>query len=254
MNATRFVILTLTLFLVCSLNHSLALYPEGIDFSATTTILDATHLVVGEITDVSFVFELRFTGPEYPDGWATSGPLSIVTFRVDMDMKEAIDRAENPDKPKDEANTIRFAQVGGPDRDGNVTEAAGVRRLKKGEYVFLKLVPSNYPITHNGITVHDCPRDIGSMYDVEKKGKDNVDKHIITRGWSRLDVTVLDMTRIVRATLKKPETMRPLAKKISRLGHLAALGRLAEDLRLQMVMDTVAEIEKELKLPDLKSE
>ena len=58
MNAKRFVTLTLifTLLLVCLLNDSAALYPEGtFDFTtmATATMLEATHIIVGEVTDVS---------------------------------------------------------------------------------------------------------------------------------------------------------------------------------------------------------
>ena len=253
MNAPRFVmlILILALSLVC-LHSPAGLYPEGaFDFDTlpTTTILDATHVIVGEITHVSFVFELRFTAPEYgPDGWATSGPLSIVTIRVDKDIKEAIDRAENPNKPKseNETNTVHFAQVGGPHPDGSITEVVGRRRLEKGDYVFLKLVPSDYPVTNKGITVYSCILEYGTTFDVEQKGKDNVDKHIITNVWNKLDVPVLDMTRIVRATLKKTEAMRLLDEKMNRLRNLGG------DAQLQTIMDKVEEIEKELKLPELK--
>ena len=86
------------------------------------------------------------------------------------------------------------------------------------------------------------------MYDVEKKGKDNVGGHIITRAWNKLDITVLDMTRIVRATFKKTEEMRLLAE------NMNCLRNLAEEPQLQMIMDKVEEIEKELKLPELKSD
>ena len=252
MNAPRFVmlILILALSLVC-LHSPASLYPEGtFDFKTmpVTSTLDATHLVVGEITDVSFVFELVFS--EEPTEYSSSGPLSIATLRIDWDMKEVIDRAENPKKPKseNETGTISFVQVGGPAADGHVVEAGGYRLLKKGDYVFLKLVRSNYPVTNNGITARVTTREHGTMYDVEEKGKDNVGDHIILNAWSKLDMTVLDMTRIVRATLKKTEAMRQLNEKMNRLRNLA------EAAQLQMIMDKVGEIEKELKLPELKSD
>ena len=251
MHARCFVMLTLilTLSLVC-LHSPASLYPEGtFDFKTIpiTSTLDATHLVVGEIADVSFVFELVFSeAPEY----SSSGPLSIATLQVDWDMKETIDSAENPKKPKSEnqTDTISFVQVGGPTVDGHVVEAEGYRLLRKGDYVFLKLVRSNYPVTNEGVTAHVSTREHGTMYDVEQKGKDNIGGHIIINAWRKLDITVLDMTRIVRATLKKTEAMQLLNEKMNRLRNLA------EEAQLQTIMDKVEEIEKELKLPELKSD
>ena len=251
MNAQRFVMLTLmlTLSLVC-LHSPASLYPENtFNFKTlpTTSTLDATHLVVGEITHVSFVFEIVFSeGPEY----SSSGPLSIATLRIDWDMKETIDRAENPNEPRsvNETDTVSFVQVGGPLPDGDVVYASGYRLLKEGDYVFLKLVRSNYPVTNQGVTVHASTREHGTMYDVKKKGKDNVGKHIITRGWNKLDVTVLDMNRIVRSTLKKTEAMRSLDEEMNSLHHLG------DQARLQMLMDKVEEIERELELPELNIE
>ena len=249
MNAQRFVMLTLILALSLVCLHSPAsLYPEGtFDFKTMpiTSTLDATHLVVGEITDISFVFELVFSeAPEY----SSSGPLSIATLRIDWDMKEVFDRAENPNKPKseNETDTIHLVQPGGPTPDGDIVEAAGYRLLRKGDYVFLKLVRSNYPVTNKGITARVSTREHGTMYDVEKKGKDNVGGHIINNAWNKLDITVLDMTRIVRATLKKTEAMRLLDEKIDRHRHLG------DKARFQMLMDKVKEIEKDSKLPKIE--
>lgn len=70
MNARRFVMVTLILALsLIGLHSPASLYPEGtFDFKTmpVTSTLDATHLVVGEITAVSFVFELVFSeAPEH---------------------------------------------------------------------------------------------------------------------------------------------------------------------------------------------
>ena len=109
MNAWFFVMLTLilTLSLVC-LHSPASLYPEGtFDFKTmpVTSTLDATHLVVGEITDVSFVFELVFSeAPEY----SSSGPLSIATLRVDWDVKEVFDRARIPISQSQRTRQIQY--------------------------------------------------------------------------------------------------------------------------------------------------
>ena len=248
MNTKRFVTLTLilTLLLVCSLYYSTAgIYSEdAIDFAslATTMTLNATDLIVGEVIHVSFVFEQN-----------TSGPISLVTVQVDKDMKEAIMRADNPtenqepEESKADEQTISFVQVGGPLPDGDVVEAAGVRRLKEGDYVFLRLVPSGYPVTHNGQTVHSCTEEYGTMFDVEKTG-DNVDQHMIKNVWNRLNISVLDMIRIVRATLRQPEQMRSLDRDMNELKYLT------EEARLEMLMDKVKDIEKVSNLPDLSDD
>ena len=46
---------------------------------------------------------------------------------------------------------------------------------------------------------------------------DELDKHIIEEGSSRMDVTVLQMARIVRATLKQPERMRAFERHVYEL-------------------------------------
>lgn len=80
----RIATLTLifTLSIVCLTDSSAGLYSPGTwDHTAMATIstLEATHIVVGEVTHVSFVF--RQNGSE---------PLSIVTVRVDKDIKAEI--------------------------------------------------------------------------------------------------------------------------------------------------------------------
>lgn len=248
MNTQCFVVLILLLSLVCVLNDSPAsTYTEGafdFDTLATTTILNAADIVVGEITDVSFVFELQFTGAEYPDGSATSGPLSIVTMRVDKDIKAAIEHAENPDEPEAATTTVRFVQVGGPYPDGSAIQVVGRRWLERGEYVFVKLVPSDYLVTNNGITVDSCILEYGTTFDVEKKG--DVESHVIKSVWNKLDVPVEEMTRVVRATLKNEDAMRQLDDEMN------GLGDLAEATRYQKLMDKAAEIEKKLNLPALR--
>ena len=92
MNTKRIVTLTLilTLSLVCLLNYSVASYPEGawdLTTIATKSTLEATHIVVGEVTHVSFVF--YYVGAD---------PLSIVTLRVDKDIKTEIEKDNTPPK------------------------------------------------------------------------------------------------------------------------------------------------------------
>ena len=195
------------------------MYPEGtFDFTtmATATMLEATHIIVGEVTDVSFVFEQ-----------GVSGPLSLVTVRVDKDIKAEIQRVDNQEtRPQERQSseeererpprTVSFVQVGGPTSDGDIVEAVGIRLLKQGDYVFLRLVPSGYPVTHNGKTVNSCTVEYGTMYSVEEEG-DELDQHIIKKGWQDLDVNVMEMTRIVRTTLKRPEEMRTLEREMSGL-------------------------------------
>ena len=57
------------------------------------------------------------------------------------------------------------------------------------------------------------------MYAVREEGG-KLDKHIIEEGWQGMDVTVLQMTRIVRATLKQPERMRALERRVSKLKRM----------------------------------
>ena len=85
------------------------------------------------------------------------------------------------------------------------------------------------------------------MFDVEKTG-DNVDQHMIKNVWNRLNISVLDMIRVVRATLRQPEQMRSLDRKMNELKHLT------EEARLEMLMDKVKDIEKALNLPDFSDD
>ena len=248
MNAKRFVTLTLilTLSLVCFLNNLFALQVvEGtVDFDtlATTSTVNATHLVVGEVIDVSFVFQMEIDG-------GTTGPLSIVTLRVDWDMKKEIERAENDhpdeDKPDDEPEQqlVLFSQIGGPYPDGGYVEVAGVRLLKVGDYVFLRLSATTFPITNNGVTVNNCTKIHGAVHTIDDKGNDDIAEHIIKRGWRHLDLSVGKMTRIVRVTLKRPEEMRAFERD---------LDAPVKESRYQTLMSKVKSIEEELNLPELK--
>ena len=250
MNAKCFVTLTLilTLSLVCLLNYSPALYPEGaFDFTtlATTTTLEAVHIIVGEVTHVSFVFER-----------GESGPISFVTVRVDKDIKEAIERVDNqatnpPEKKESNGEgetpprTATFVQTGGPYPNGSWVKAAGIRVLKQGDRVFLRLGPTVNLFEYNGQTVNSGTAEFGTTYSIKEEG-DDIDQHIIKRGWRGLDTTVLEMTRIVRATLKEPEQMRTFERQMNGFKHLT------KEARLQEVMNKVANIETALKLPPLE--
>ena len=133
-------------------------YPEGSIKTTTDMTLEARHIIVGKVVHVSFVFEQGFSGPQ-----------SLVTVRVDKDIKREIERADNqPTNPpqrqvskkdrKTSPQLVTFVQVGGPYRlfdflpfpNGNWVTAAGVRTLKRGEHVFLKLLPTTSPVEHNG--------------------------------------------------------------------------------------------------------
>ena len=242
----RFATLTLmfTLSIVCLLNHSVASYPEGtwdLTTIATKSTLEATHIVVGEVTHVSFVF---FQGG--PD------PLSIVTVRVDKDIKAEIERvvsqATNPvgrvsEEDDSPPETVSFVQVGGPWEDGGWVLTIGQPLLKEGNRVFLRLRPTNYTITHNGQEYNSITDAYGTVYSVQANG-DDVDQHIINKGWQRLDVNVMDMTRIVRTTLEQPETMRTLEREVNGIWR-----DVLKEAHLQTIMNKVAEIEETLNLP-----
>ena len=259
MNTKCFVtlILIFTLSLVCLLNDSTALYPEGaFDFTtlATTTTLEAVHIIVGEVTHVSFVFER-----------GDSGPISFVTVRVDKDIKEAIERVDNQatNPPQKKASngegetpprTATFVQTGGPYPNGGWVKAAGIRVLKQGDRVFLRLGPTVNLFEHNGQTINSGTAEFGTTYSVEEKS-DDIDQYIIKRSWQRLDMTVLEMTRIVRTTLKQPERMRTLERRVSKLKRPSFMdidAGKATDPRLPVVMNEVEAIEAELKLSPLE--
>lgn len=245
----------------------MASYAEGYTKTTTDMTLEARHIIVGKVVHVSFVFEQGFSGPQ-----------SLVTVRVDKDIKREIERADNqPTNPpqrqaskkdrKTSPQLVTFVQVGGPYRlfdflpfpNGNWVTAAGVRTLKRGEHVFLKLLPTTSPVEHNGKTADSYPQDRGSIYSIRGKGGE-LDEHIIERGWLGMDVTVLQMTRIVRASLKQPERMRTLARRVSKLKRMpfvrdvnGRLRRKQPDDRLPIVMDEVTAIETELNLSPLCS-
>ena len=247
---------------LCLVNcASMASYAEGSLKTTTDMTLEARHIIVGKVVHVSFVF---------------AGSQSLVTVCVDKDIKREIERADNQqtNPPQRQASKkdrktppqlVTFVQVGGPYRlfdflpfpSGDWVTAAGVDYVKRGERVFLKLLPTTSPVEHNGKTADSYPQDRGSIYSVRGKGGE-LDEHIIERGWLGMDVTVLQMTRIVRSTLKQPERMRTLARRVSKLKRMPFVfdvnGRLRPkqpDDRLPVVMDEVTAIETELNLSPL---
>ena len=239
---------------------SMALYVEDPTKPKKNLTLEAKHIIVGKVVHVSFVFNRD----DY-------GPRSLVTVRVEKDIKKEIERADNlkegasKQDPKPPCRPITFVQVGGPYRlfdflpipSGDWVTAAGVDVAKRGERVFLRLLPLTSPVEHNGRTADSYPQDHGSIYPVREEGK-KLDEHIIERGWMAMDVTVLQMTRIVRATLKQPKRMQALASRVSKLKRMPfvydAKGRFRPkqpDDRLPVVIDEVTAIERELNLPPL---
>ena len=248
---------------LCLVNsHSMASYGGPLKTTADIT-LEAKHIILGKVVHVSFVFDRD----DY-------GPRSLVTVRVDKDIKQAIERAEtlkegaSKQNPKPPPKTVTFVQLGGPYRlfdflplpSGNRVTVVGADYVKRGEYVFLRVLPLSSPVKHNGKTADSYPEDRGSIYPVQKTGK-TVDQHIIERGWMAMDVTVLQMTRIVRATLKQPKRMQALADRVSKLKRMPfaydSQGRFRPkqpDDRLPVVMDEVTTIERELNLPPINDE
>ena len=253
MNAKRFVTLTmiLTLSLVCLLDCYALLYPsDAFDFTTLNTkrTLEARHIIIGEVTHVSFVFR---RGAYLPS--------SLVTVRIEKDIKEQIDRLTNQgtNPPERQAEgerqtppqrTVTFVQVGGPRRDATGwVKVSGFRVLKEGDYVFLKLMPAKDPFEHDGHLIKSGTSSFATTYTVVEDG-DDIYNHIIPSAWQRIDMTVIQMARIVRATLRKPERMRDLERRMSELKHLA------QDARSQTVMDEVMDIEEALSLPPFDSD
>ena len=262
------LILILTLSLVSLLNYSAAsMYPEGTwDHStiATTSTLEATHIVVGEVIHVSFV---------------NDDLISIVIVRVDKDIKAEIERVDSRDTNpvgnvsegnsdatlpapgedigkstlEDDASpqTVSFIQAGGPWADGGWVEASGLPLLRSGDYVFLRLKPNNGPqIIHSGKECNSVIDAYGTVYTVQKHG-DDIDDYIIEKGWQKLDFNVLDMIRIVRATLEQPETMRTLELEVHGVRRAGLQGVVEQENHSQNVVNKVLDIEKELSLPSL---
>lgn len=278
---------------LCLLNFpsmEAGLYPEGaFDFTtmATDRTVEATHIIVGVVTDVSFVFYREYCAP-----------CSLVTVRVAKDMKAEVERAANRETDllggqassedrETPPKTVTFVQEGGPRLDDGIivqwVTVVGVRVLKKGDYVFLMLLPVNKPFEHNGHSINSATHEYGTMFSVREDGAevdkhilkkflstlsrikaraDGLDKHIIEEGWSRMDVTVLQMARIVRATLKQPERMRTLERRVHGLKKRMPRMPIVRDVNgrlrrkqprglLKAVMDEVTTIEAELNLPPL---
>ncbi|MBI1928582.1 hypothetical protein HYR99_30610 [Candidatus Poribacteria bacterium] len=230
---------------------------EEIDFTTigTQRILEAKHIIVGEITSVSFVFQ--FSESQY-------SPLSFVTIRLGQDSKQEIGRVEKQevereDKTDKDNSTLTFVQNGGPNPDGTITQIAGVHVFQPGERVFLYLAPTIHPIEQAGQKADNFSPYIHGWFPVKQRGK-TVDENIIQQGWQGLDITVSQMTRIVRATLKQPEQMRTLERRMNALGRtirpqMSKQGpvQMPPDARLDIVMGEVTAIEKELNLPPLNA-
>ena len=127
---------------LCLLNFpsmEAGLYPEGaFDFTTmgTDRTVEATHIIVGVVTDVSFLLEREWYVPS-----------SLVTVRVDKDMKAEAERTDNQEIDHLEGQavdretppkTVTFVQEGGPRLDDGIivqwVTAAGLRVLKKGDY------------------------------------------------------------------------------------------------------------------------
>jgi len=194
----------------------------------TRNILQAKQIIVGEIADISFVFK----DPNFPNC-----PLSLVMIRIERDIKQEAERDNPPDKRPERDRTLTFAGVGGPNPDGIITEVAGFPVFEPGERVFLCLVPTIHPIEHAGQKVNVTSPSVGGRYPI-KRGK-NPDEDIIQRSWKGLDVTVSQMIRIVRTTLKQPEQMRALERRIYELGR----AQMPKAARLDILLREVGAIE-----------
>ena len=232
--------LLLALSLVCANSEATTYTEDTYDFTALGTqwTIKAQHIVVGEVTNVSFVFQ-----------YDEFDPLSAVTVRVDSNITEAIKRANNPgtnppqreNSEEDTPQTLAFVQTGGPHPDGTITQAVGVRVLDVGDKVFLRICPTIEPIHNNGQVYNLGVGDYGTTYSLEESGN-TLDQHTISRGWKGLDTTVIEMARISRATLKQPEQMRTFERQMKQFRHLE------KAVRLQKVMNKVATIEAALNL------
>lgn len=249
MKAKFFVTLALlfTLSLVCLLNCSALMYPEGsFDFTTLDTkrTLEAMHIVVGEVTHVSTVFK---RGDYLPS--------SLVTVRIEKDIKHLIEHIENQgvksdaegERQKSPRRTVTFVQVGGPREDAGWVKVSGFPLLKQGDYVYLKLIPVKQPFDHGGHSIDSATSSFATNYTVLKDGADVFD-YVIPSAWQRVDMTVLQIARVVRATHRKPERMRDLERRLSGLKHLA------QDVRIQDIMNEVMDIEEGLNLPSLDNE
>ena len=175
MNAKRLVILHLILALSVGRlfdSHAL-LYPSGtFDFATLNTkrTLEANHIIVGEVTNVSSVFERE-----------SYSPSSLVTVQIDKDIKNEIERLENQEqntqgqqveteRQEPGQRTVTFVQVGGPWRGGGWVKVAGFRVLKVGDYVFLRLMPVKTPFEHDGHTINSGTSSYATIYNTKKSG------------------------------------------------------------------------------------
>jgi hypothetical protein len=238
-------------FLLYFSNAEATTWPADYKFpTATETTLKAKHIVVGEVTHISFVFGL----PEF------NLPFSFVTIRVDWDIKQAIERAEQqnelpadrPDTDKSKTHgtepTVTFVQVGGPNADGDTLRVVGSPVLKRKDLVFLRLVPTIRPIEHDGQQTDVCLDVTSSLYFLKEESKP-LEERLIPWGWGRLDVTVSQMARITRATLKQPERMQALEYRMRELRR----AQMPKPAQLNLVMREVAGIETELNLSPLQA-
>ena len=241
------LMLTVLVPLLISIEGTCSLEGGEIDFATigTRRILEAKHIVVGEVIDVSNVFQA--TKDHY-------SPISFVTFRVDLDIKNAIERAEKTSnaenqKPPADGLTLTFAQNGGPNPDGTWTEVAGIHLFKPGERVLLFLAPTLQPLRNENREVKVYSPYVHGYFAVEQTGK-SVYENKIEYGWQRLDMTVLEIARIVRATLKQPERMRRLEQQVHELRKI----QMPKEGVQGVALSEVTAIEAEFNLPSLEKD
>ncbi|MCH8292991.1 hypothetical protein IH992_18030, partial [Candidatus Poribacteria bacterium] len=217
MKISCLALLAVGIILFCSFPADATTYPEGVfDFTTihTKTTLEAKHIIVGEVVDVSSVFEL----PKF------NQPFSFVTIHIERDIKQEIKRAaqqggnRNAGHADESKPTVTFVQLGGPYPDGSVVRASGVPVLKPGDRVFLRLIPTIESIQHGGQKSDVTISEFACRYSLKEKGK-TLDEHIVKCGWQGMDVTVLQMARITRATLETPERIKALERRMNALAR-----------------------------------
>ncbi len=138
--------------------------------------------------------------------------------------------------------SVSFSQIGGPYPNGDIVQAVGLPLLEVGDYVFLRLSPTRYPVTNNELTVNACTTAYGAVHVVDEDGNDDIADHTVKKSWRSLDVSVADMTRIVRATLKRPNEMRAFERDLT---------APAKEARYQVLMEKIKRIERDLGLPEI---
>ncbi len=217
------------------------------DFEPPTiieTTLKSKHIVLGTVIDVS---DTVWNHPVF------DFPMSLVTFRIERDLLDEIARAENEEALDDEKEKISyFAQEGGKD-----VEIVGIPSLEVGDRAFLRIVPMKAEIVINGIRTNLSFEVFGGIYrrDRLQKNPKAENDPIVAFGWGGMHMTVSELARITRATLKRPKQMQSLERRLLSLKgtHGMRLGKLVmpPDSRMNIAFDEIKAIETELKLPPL---